>query len=248
MGIFKRNKKSSLDTNVPKIVVGKRLGASESYYRLKDNILYYSDNGKNKVFYCESSVAGEGKSTVVINLAVALAKSGKKVVLLDLDFRRPKIHRAFIIVNLEGITVYMLGECDKSSLIKKTDFGVDVINRGKAAQNASIIFTSNKFKNLIEELKAEYDIVLFDCPPVLMVSDYIHIAKLSDAAIFIVRLGVTHRSNLKESIELLKRNNINVLGTVITYDNMNKFNLKYGRYYSGKYYRYLYNNYLSEND
>ncbi|MBO5926770.1 MAG: P-loop NTPase, partial [Clostridia bacterium] len=106
MGIFKRNKKSSLDTNVPKIVVGKRLGASESYYRLKDNILYYSDNGKNKVFYCESSVAGEGKSTVVINLAVALAKSGKKVVLLDLDFRRPKIHRAFNIVNLEGITEY----------------------------------------------------------------------------------------------------------------------------------------------
>ena len=65
---------------VPKIVIGKKAGLSESYYRLKDNIIYSSDNGKNKVFQIESAVSGEGKSTVISNTAVALAKSGKKVV------------------------------------------------------------------------------------------------------------------------------------------------------------------------
>ena len=144
-------------------------------FRLKDNILYYSDSGKNKVFQIESAISGEGKSTVIINLAVALAKSGKKVALLDLDFRRPQIHRSFELVNVNGIAEYMLNECSKEELIKKTSYGVDVINRGKATQNASIIFTSDKFKELIKELREEYDIVLFDCPPVLMVSDYIHI-------------------------------------------------------------------------
>ncbi len=251
MGIFSRKKTSNFDTNVPKIIIGKKMGGSESYYRLKDNIIYYSDNGKNKVFHIESSMSAEGKSTVAINLAVALAKSGKKVALLDLDFRRPKIHRAFNVMNLNGIAEYMLGECEKSDIIKPTEYGVDVINRGKAAQNASIIFTSDKFKKLIEELREEYDIVLFDCPPILLVSDYIHISKLSDAAIFVVRAGVTHRSHLRESMELFKQSNIKVLGTVITYSNASKLNIRYGtyynrRYYNGKYYRGVKSNYMSE--
>ena len=251
MSLFKSKKASNFDTNVPKIIIGKKMGGSESYYRLKDNIIYFSDNGKNKVFHIESSMSGEGKSTVVINLAVALAKSGKKVALLDLDFRRPKIHRAFNVMNLNGIAEYMLGECEKSDLIKPTEYGVDVINRGKAAQNASIIFTSDKFKALIEDLKKDYDIILFDCPPILLVSDYIHISKLSDAAIFVVRAGITHRSHLRESVELLKNSDVKVLGTVITYSNASKLSLKYGgyynrRYYNGKYYRGVKSNYMSE--
>ena len=114
----KKNNKEKLSNNTPKIIVGQRSGESESYYRLKDNILYYSDSGKNKVFQIESAISGEGKSTVIINLAVALAKSGKKVALLDLDFRRPQIHRSFEILNVNGIAEYMLNECTKEELIK----------------------------------------------------------------------------------------------------------------------------------
>ena len=240
------NKRPSFDTDVPKIVVGKRSGASENYYRLKDNIIYFSDNGKNKVFQFESSVSGEGKSTVVSNVAVALAKSGKKVVVVDLDFRRPKVHRIFNVPNLNGITEYMLDECDSSALIKTTEYGVDVVNRGKAAHNASIIFTSDKFKALVEQLKENYDMVLFDCPPVLLVSDYIHFSKLSDTVIFIVCSGTTHRSQLKEAIELMKQCNPNILGTVMTYRNSNKFSLKYGAYYNTRYYRDIKNHYSQD--
>ena len=246
MAIFKRKEKSTFDTDVPKIIVGKKDGKGENYYRLKDNVIYYSDSGKNKVFQIESSISGEGKSTVIINLAVALARSGKKVCVVDLDFRRPKMHRAFNIPNFEGIAEYMLGECDKSALIKHTEYNVDVVNRGKAAQNTSIIFTSDKFKELINELKEQYDIILLDCPPVLLVSDYIHISKLSDAVLFVVSCGVTHRAQLKEAIELLKRNDVNVFGMVMTYKNNSKFSLRYGGYYSGSYYRGIKNRYSGD--
>ncbi len=237
---------SEFENLVPKIVVGKKAGLSESYYRLKDNIIYSSDNGKNKVFQIESAVSGEGKSTVISNTAVALAKSGKKVVVVDLDFRRPKVHRIFEVPNLAGITEYMLGECNQNELIKKTQYGVDVVNRGKAAHNASIIFTSDKFKALIEDLKKEYDLVLFDCPPVLLVSDYIHFSKLSDMVIFVACAGTTHRTQLKEAYDLLRRCNPNILGTVMTYGNQGKFSLRYGGYYHTNYYRNLRNHYMQE--
>lgn len=244
----KASKIDSYEREIPKIVVGEKTEASESYYRLKDNIIYSSDNGKNKVFQFESAISGEGKSTVVSNTAVALAKSGKKVVVVDLDFRRPKIHRIFEVTNLKGITEYMLEECDETELIKKTKYGVDVVNRGKSAHNASIIFTSQKFKELIEKLKNEYDIVLFDCPPVLLVSDYIHYSTLSDLVIFVACAGVTLRSQLKESFQLMRQCNPNILGTVMTFRNTGKFSMRRKGYYSyqSRYFRYLKNQYSQE--
>ncbi len=247
--IFKKklfNKKDNFENIVPSIVIGKKLGLSESYYRLKDNVIYSSDNGKNKVFQIESAVSGEGKSTVISNLAVALQKSGKKVVVVDLDFRRPKIHKIFGVANLCGITEYMLGECEEKQLIKTTEYGVDVVNRGKAAHNASIIFTSDKFKNIIESLKSKYDFVLFDCPPILLVSDYIHFSTLSDMVIFVACAGTTQSSQLKDAYEMLKKYNPNILGTVMTYRNQGKFSIRYGGYYHTNYYRNLKNHYMQE--
>ncbi len=244
---IKRNRKiEHTDTDIPKIVVTSSSGQGESYYRLKDNIIYSFDSGKNKVFQFESAISGEGKSTVVANTAVALALSGKKVVVVDLDFRRPKVHRIFSVQNVQGIAEYMLGECEVSDIIKKTEYGVDIVNRGKATHNASIIFTSDKFKELIETLKKEYDLVLFDCPPVLLISDYIHYSKLSDVVVFVACVGVTRRSQLKEAYELMKKHNDNFLGTVLTFRNTGKFSPRYGGYYSNRYYRNLKNHYSED--
>ena len=248
MLLFKKRriKKQVIDTEVPKIIVGTGIGAAESYYRLKDNIIYSADNGKNKVFQFESAVSGEGKSTIAANTAVALAKSGKKVVVVDLDFRRPKVHKIFEMSNRNGITEYMLGECDESELIKTTEYGVDILNRGKAAHNASIIFTSDKFRALIQKLRETYDMILFDCPPVLLVSDYMHFSDLSDMIIFVVSAGHTFKSQLKEAYELMSRSNPNILGAVMTYRNSSKLSMGYGGYYHSKYYRYLKHHYHQE--
>lgn len=240
-------KAPEIDTDVPKIVINQGSGETVNYNRLKDNIIFSSDSGKKKVFQFESAISGEGKSTVVSNTAVALAKSGKKVIVVDLDFRRPKVHRIFEIQNVKGISEYMLGECEKEDIIKTTSYGVDVINRGKATHNASIIFTSDKFKELIAGLREKYDMILFDCPPILLVSDYIHFSNLSDVIIFVACVGVTRRSQLKEAYELMKKSNSNILGTVITYKNLGKFSVRYGGYYNTRYYRNLKNHYSEEN-
>ncbi len=240
---FGKKKSKHRSGNVPTIVIGEASGSlNESYNRLKDNVIYYSDNGKNKVFQIESSVAGEGKSTVVANLAVALAKNDKKVVVVDLDFRNPTVHKAFKVINTNGIAEFMLDECGIDKLVKKSEFGVDIVNRGKTAHNASIIWTSEKFKNLIEELKKEYDFVLFDCPPILQISEYMHIAKLSDAVIMVVALGFIRKSQLREAMQLLRQYDINVFGIVATYKGPKK-SMFYSDYY---YYGKNYGNYKTE--
>ncbi len=238
--VFSKNKRKSLTdriNDIPTIVVGDTSGSTNSSYnRLKDNIIYYIDEGKRKVFQIESSIAGEGKSTIVANLAVALAKNDKKVVVVDLDFRSPKMHKCFRVLNTNGIAEFMLGECDTDKLIKKSVFDVDVVNRGKSAHNASIIFTSEKFKNLILKLREEYDVVLFDCPPILQVSEYMHIAKHSDAVIMVVSAGIVRKSQLTEAVKMLKLNDIEIFGTVMTYEN-EKQSPAYNEYaYYGKNY------------
>ena len=214
--LFKKN--GGLKTEiVPEIVVNNgSADEKEAYTKLKDNVLYFSDNGKNKVFQVESSVSGEGKSAAVANLAVALAGNGKKVAVADLDFRAQKQYEIFKTLNAYGIVEYVSGECSYSQLIKETEYGVDVINRGKVASNASVVFMSDTFKSLIEKLKEEYDFVLFDCPAVLEASDYIHITKFSDGVIFVVSKDVVRRSQVKEAVAALKKSGANVMGTVVT--------------------------------
>ena len=232
--IFKKKNKSI--SNVPEIVVSDMPGSvNECYTRLRDNVIYYSDSGKNKVYQIESSISGEGKSTISANLAVSLVKSGKKVLLIDLDFRRPMVHKIFKVANFNGLAEYMLDECDKKDLIKTTDYGVDIINRGKLVHNTSLIFMAEKFKSVIEELKEQYDVVLLDCPPVLQVSDYMHISKISDSVIFIVSNGKVRRSQVKEAFELLRREDIKIFGTVLTADSSFRAYKDRYHYYGGYY-------------
>ena len=157
--MFGKKSKSKLLTKdfVPKIVVESSSRYMESYNRLKDNIIYSSDNGKKKVFQVESAVSGEGKSSVVANTAVLLAKSGKKVIIVDLDFRRPKMHMIFDMPNVNGIAEFMLDECSKEDLIKTTKYGVYVVNRGKSIHNASIVFNSEKSENTNDTNHSESD-------------------------------------------------------------------------------------------
>ena len=209
----------------------------ESIDRLKDNVLYYAIDGKNKVIQFESSISGEAKTTTNVNLAVALGESGKKVVIVDLDFRKPRVHRAFKLDNENGISDYLIDKIDKTKMIKKTEYNnVYLISRGSEVQNPASVLTSNKMFNLINELREEFDFVLLDCPPVLMISDYIHISRLSDGVIFNIAYGKTKKAQVKEAIGLLRKNNISIIGTVFTFYDPKKAN-NYGDYH---YYNYYY--------
>lgn len=240
--LFKKKKRNSSQTEYG-IVVGENSlsGKMEGYNRLRDNILYINSDNNHKVLQVESSVAHEGKTTIASNLAVTLGMINKKVVVVDLDFRRPRVHRKFELSNDNGIADYMLGNIEKKDLIKATKYkNVDIITRGSKVYNATLILVSDKFKELIKELREEYDYVILDCAPVLQVSDYINILQVSDGVVLLVAYGSTTRNQVVETVKEIKKNGGKILGTVFSmYDKGKAKAYGYGNSYYGKgYYNY----------
>ncbi len=225
MGLFKRKKRFA---DQDRIIIGESLKGSaiEGYNRLKDNILYMNADGNTKVIQIESSGAKEGKTTVACNLAVSLGLTDKKVLMIDLDFRRPKLHRVFELGNEEGVAEYILGKSTIEQIVKPTKYkNVEIITRGAEVFNPSLVLVSDKFKDFIKTLRDQYDYIILDCAPVLNVSDYIHITKVSDGVIFLIAYGVTTKAQVAEAIKELRKNNANILGTVLS-----MYESKYGNY------------------
>ena len=230
--IFRKKKKE----NAGKIVVAGEFERKDKggYDRLRDNVLFINADGNTNVIQIESSVAHEGKTTVACNLAVSLGQAGKKAIVAELDFHRPMAHRLFKVPGGDGIAEYMLGTLDKKDMIKHTDFeNVDVLTRGAAIDNPSLVLISEKFKSLIAELKNTYDYVILDCAPVVQSSDYIHISKVSDGVILLVAHAETTRNQLEEAVTELKKNDVKILGTTFTMYNPKK---GYDYYYGEKNY------------
>ena len=212
---------------------------SYGYTRLRDNLLYINSDGNHKVIQIESAMAKEGKTSVTANLAVSLGFTDKKVIVIDLDFRRPRLHRVFGLSKEGGIAEYMKGDIAVDQLVKSTKYdNVDLITRGGEVYNPALILVSDKFKALIAELREKYDFVLLDCAPVLQVSDYIHISKVSDGALFIVAYARTTKTQVADAVKELNKNEIPILGTLFTmYDRKKdaRYGYGYGYGYGGYY-------------
>ena len=231
MGLFKKKKKRTEQSRIIVADGGKTKGL-EGYNRLKDNLLYMNADGKTKVIQVESASAKEGKTTIACNLAVSLGLTDKKVCVIDLDFRRPRVHRVFEISKDKGLAEYFLGELGRDDIIKHSEYkNVDVITRGAEIYNSTLVLVSEKFKELMAYLREQYDYVIVDCAPVLHVSDYIHISKVTDGVIFLVAYASTTKTQVVEAIKELKKNNAKLLGTVISMYNRKERDYSY--YYYG---------------
>ena len=235
--LFGKNKRTHRQNAIIVYKPGNEI-ITESFNRLKDNIVFQNVDNTIKVIQISSSTAAEGKTTVISNLAVSLAMNGKKVLLLEGDLRSPRVHRPFNLSNDIGLHNYVIGEMKFDEIVQKTSYNVDVITRGEKIENPSAVIASHKFASLVEEAKTKYDYVLIDCPPVLDISDYIHISTISDGTIFCVAFGITKKVFVKEAVQLLKQSKIKLLGTVLTMvDVKQKRN-----YVNGRYTNYYFNN------
>lgn len=236
MGLFKRKEKK-FRSGIVIAEKGKKIG-SGGYTRLRDNIIYLNATGKDKVIQIESAVPHEGKTTLVANLAVSLGYTDKKVLVMDLDLRRPRLHRMFGLAKETGLADYILSTATKEEIIKETKYpNVHIITRGAEVTNPSLILISDKFKDLMKELREEYDYIVIDCAPILQVSDYIHVSKISDGILFLAAFGKTTKAQVSEATAELRKNGIEILGSVFTmYDKRkDKSYGYYGRYYSYEY-------------
>lgn len=210
---------------------------AESFRALRSNIQFLFDRNKkdkSKTIVVTSSVSGEGKTFVSINMATVFALGGKKTILVGLDLRKPKIFGDFDISNKIGVVNYLISEKSKNDIIQKTKIkNLDVITSGPVPPNPSELLISSATDELIDSLKEEYDYIILDTPPIGLVSDAIELLKYADSTMYIVRQGYSQKGMLKMINEKYIKDEVSNLSIVL---NDFKVKSKYGYGYGyGKY-------------
>jgi len=214
---------------------------AESFRRLQSNVIYSHPDEKLESVVVTSPGKGEGKTTVISNFAVALAESGKKVLLVDTDFRRPYIHNIFGLNQQPGLTETLFDGVPVEQVIMKSVVpNVDILATGKRPSNPAAVNQSLKLRELLQSLKQKYDHVLVDTAPFGITTDAASLMKLTDGVILVVRFGETSETELSQTIENLKQINANIIGTVLSAFDYRKTS---DHYYSSGYYKYSYKSY-----
>lgn len=196
-----------------------------------------------KIVMLTSSISGEGKTFCTMNLATVFAMSNKKIVIIGMDLRKPKLFDDFNIDNSIGTVNYLIGQKTLSEIVQETQIpNLDVITSGPIPPNPAELIISDSMSELIDELKAIYDYIILDTPPVGLVSDALELAQYCDATLYIVRQGITKKGMLSVVNEKHKRGELHNISIVLN-DFQNKS--KYGYGYN---YGYGYGNYAEEDN
>ena len=208
----------------------------EAYKKLQLNIQYSSLDKDIKVIEVTSTEANEGKTITAVNLAATYTLKNKKVIIIDLDLRKPKIHKIFNIHNENGIVDVVTENTKFEDAVYHHESGVDVLVRGSNTPQVELFLESEKLANFINELKEKYDAIILDCPPTTVVTDSILISKNTDGIVFVVAYNKVKKDLVKDSIKRLTNVGANVLGVVMTQveKSMNRKYSKY-TYYSKNY-------------
>jgi capsular exopolysaccharide synthesis family protein len=207
---------------------------SEAFRVIRTNLSYFSPKVHSKVVLFTSSMAGEGKTFSAINTGTILAKTKKKVVVIDLDLHKPKQANAFNLMNDVGITSYLVGKSTLPEIIKETPVeNLHVILTGPRTPNASELILDPMLEDMILELKKSYDYVLLDTPPVGLLSDALALMKLSDLNIYVLKAGFSKKDFVDIAHTIVEKNDVKHL--VFLLNNVNVKNIPSG--YGGGYYK-----------
>lgn len=217
---------------------------AEAFRILRTNLSFMSGKREGgRVILVTSTVPGEGKTYVTSNLAHAFAQTGKKVIVVGLDLRLPKVPEAFDIMKGKGVTDYLAGEVESIGAYIQKDViikGLDVLQSGSIPPNPSELLMRNEMAELIEQLRREYDYIFIDTPPVSVVADTIIINPLADITLYVTRVKKTEIHSLHLLRSLIKDKKLNNVGAVIndvefgtSYHEYN-YGYKYGYGYGGK--------------
>jgi len=210
---------------------------TEAYRTLRTNIQFSSVDKPVRTLLVTSSGPGEGKSTTAANLAVVMAQTGQKVILVDTDLRRPVIHKTFGVPNNVGITTALLAgqDIDLAAYVQPTEIeNLTVLTSGPIPPNPSELLGSHRMAHVIEQLSQVADLVIFDTPPVLVVTDASVLGRQVDGVLLVADAGGTREQALVQTVGELRKTGVNILGIAL-----NRLDSRSRGYYY--YYYYYYN-------
>jgi capsular exopolysaccharide synthesis family protein len=205
---------------------------AESLRKIRTNLNYINPN--YQTIAVTSSVSGEGKTFIALNLGGIIAMSGKRTIILDLDLRKPKIHMAFNTDNVKGMSnlivgAFQLEECIQRSPIDQLDF----ITAGPIPPNPSELILSDRFREIVQELKSRYDVIIIDNPPIGLVSDGVKNLTEADIPIYVFKSHFSKRNfvyRVKELFEMKQIDKLNVILNAVKPSKSDKYGYGYGYY------------------
>ena len=187
---------------------------AEAYRKITTNIEFSNVDNEIKTIMVTSAKQDEGKTTTICNLAAIMTELKKNILLIDLDLRKPAVHKHFNLSNKTGLTDLLMNKDDYKSYLQNISTGLNVITTGMVPANPAEIINSRTLKELIKEVAAEYDYILLDTPPVMLVSDPITISTYTNAVILAIEFGKTEKDLAKKTVDSLKQVNANIIGAV----------------------------------
>ncbi len=216
------------------VLIDPRSVASEAFRRIRVNLEYTVTPHKSKVVMVTSSVPNEGKTVVAANLAAVIGMSEKRTILLSLDMRRPEMHYKFKLSNKIGMSDVLAGKAKLKDVIWQHEIypNLNIITSGRIPPNPAELLASQNMKNVLTQLRKEYDYIIIDTPPVNYAADAMVLLKYVDITLFVVKSGFTEQRYLKELEEMVQKLKIEHCGIILNsvknrYASRKNFDKKY---------------------
>ncbi len=221
----------------------------EAYKTIRANIMFSVMKKGCKIIVVSSSTPNEGKTTTTVNLAVTISQADQRVLLMDCDLRKPKIHQYFSLSNAPGLTNYLSDtlsgkrRADLFSVIHPTEYeNLSVLCSGTIPPNPAELLGSELMSDFLEDISNDYDYIIIDTPPINVVSDALPVIRESDGVVLVVRSNQTTHPELQKALHSLEFIDAKILGFVVNFveSKASRYSSRYGKYnykygYSSKY-------------
>ncbi|ALS77977.1 MULTISPECIES: CpsD/CapB family tyrosine-protein kinase [Planococcus] len=205
--------------------------AAEQYRTIRTNINFSTPDLHSRVILFTSAAKEEGKSTTAANMAIVFAETGKKVLLIDADMRRPTLYRTFQLGNNTGLSNLLLRKGSLKQSVKVSGIAnLDLLMSGQIPPNPAELLEADALDELIAEMRETYDYILFDSPPILSVTDSKILANRCDGTVLVVNTGKSEKISVEKARDSLATAKALILGVVLNNYPMNKENYYYHNY------------------
>lgn len=241
LGMLPMLDQKALNGAYPLISNGVPAQFSEAFRALRTNVLFSTAQEGSKSIVVTSTGPGEGKSMVATNMAVGLAQSGQRVLLIDADMRKPKVHEALGVAQEPGLSNLLVGRSKASETVRKTSVpGLWVLPAGRTPPNPAELVGSSRFRDFIGSVKDHFDWILIDSPPVMAVTDASLAAHHATGVLFVIGAEMTSRYAAQRALDQLEQVQARFVGAVL-----NRVDLERNPYYYSQYYRREYAQYYT---